>query len=115
MYKRQDKVNTVSTSLISNPLGYDSNFIIKKSTDNLKIISRLKIIPPQSLLFGLLIAICGHSFWNGSGIIISKLGFYLGFTENAVIGISLVWIIIMVTIVIFVSSLLMRGISSLAE
>ena len=110
-----DKVNTVSTSLISNSLGHDNNFIIKKSTDNLEIISRLKIIPPQSLLFGLLIAICGHSFWNGSGIIISKLGFYLGFTENAVIGISLVWIIIMVTIVIFVSSLLMRGISSLAE
>ena len=48
-----DKVNTVSTSLISNPLGHDNNFIIKKSTDNLKIISRLKIIPPQSLLFGL--------------------------------------------------------------
>jgi hypothetical protein len=64
---------------------------------------------------GLLIAILGHSFWNGSGIIISEFGFYLGFSENLVIGVSLLWIIIMVIVVIFVSSLLMRGISSLSE
>jgi uncharacterized SAM-binding protein YcdF (DUF218 family) len=64
---------------------------------------------------GLLIAILGHSFWNGSGIIISELGTDLGFSENLVIGISLLWIIIMVITVIFVSSLLMRGISSLSE
>ena len=105
----------VSTSLIPNPLENDNNFIVKKSLDRPQIISSFKIIPPQSLLFGLLIAIFGHSFWNGSGIIISKLGFSLGFTENAVIGISLLWIIVMVVIVIFVSTLLMRGISSLDE
>tara|TARA_B110000003_G_scaffold268911_1_gene299142 strand:- start:3287 stop:4879 length:1593 start_codon:yes stop_codon:yes gene_type:complete len=110
-----DKVNMVSTSLIPNPLENDNNFIVKKSLDRPQIISSFKIIPPQSLLFGLLIAIFGHSFWNGSGIIISKLGFSLGFTENVVIGISLLWIIVMVVIVIFVSTLLMRGISSLDE
>ena len=110
-----DRVNMVSTSLISNPLSDISNFIVKKSINNPQITPRFKIIPPHSLFFGLSIAICGHSFWNGSGIIISKLGFHLGFSENAVIGISLLWIIVMVAIVIFVSSLLMRGISSLAE
>jgi hypothetical protein len=122
----KNKTDSISTSLISdsNPSWWtlpnsvdDSNFVIKKTSDYPLALaqSKVKIIPPKSLFIGLLIAICGHSFWNGSGIIISELGYNLGFTENMVIGISLLWIIIMVIAVIFVSSLLMRGISSLSE
>lgn len=122
----KNKTDSISTSLISdsNPSWWslpnsvdDSNFVIKKTSDYPLALtqSKVKIIPPKSLFIGLLIAIGGHSFWNGSGIIISELGYNLGFTENMVIGISLLWIIIMVIAVIFVSSLLMRGISSLSE
>jgi hypothetical protein len=114
----ENKIDSISTSLISNG-GYFSsskgNFTIKKKSNDLQSVSKFKIIPPKSLFWGVLIAILGHSFWNGSGIIISELGADLGFSENLVIGISLLWIIIMVITVIFVSSLLMRGISSLSE
>jgi RsiW-degrading membrane proteinase PrsW (M82 family) len=113
-----NKTDSISTSLISSASYFssgDSNFMIQRKSKGLQSTSRFKIIPPKSLFMGLLIAILGHSFWNGSGIIISEFGFYLGFSENLVIGVSLLWIIIMVIVVIFVSSLLMRGISSLSE
>jgi RsiW-degrading membrane proteinase PrsW (M82 family) len=114
----ENKIDSISTSLISNGSYFsssESNFTIKKKSNDLQSVSKFKIIPPKSLFWGVLIAILGHSFWNGSGIIISELGADLGFSENLVIGISLLWIIIMVITVIFVSSLLMRGISSLSE
>ncbi len=113
----ENKVDSISTSLIPSKINVESNFVIKRPamaefpTSKYK----LKIIPPKSLFIGLLIAICGHSFWNGSGIVISEFGYNLGFNENMVIGLSLLWIIIMVISVIFVSYLLMRGISSLSE
>jgi len=75
----------------------------------------MKIIPPKSLLLGLLIAIFGHSFWNGSGLVISYFGYEFGFSEDQVILVSLLWIIILVIIVLLASSLLMRGINSLSE
>jgi len=113
----ENKVDSITTSLIPSKLNVESNFIIKKTVmaDFEDSRYKLKIIPPKSLFIGLLIAICGHSFWNGSGIVISELGYNLGYTENMVIGLSLLWIIVMVITVIFVSSLLMRGISSLSD
>lgn len=112
-----DKVNIISTSLIPNKININGDFIVKKTADSSETISlpKLKIIPPKSLFLGILIAILGHSFWNGSGVIISNLGYSLGFSENMVIGISLLWILFMLIIVLFVSFLLMRGISSLNE
>ena len=92
-----DKVNIISTSLIPNKININGDFIVKKTADSSETISlpKLKIIPPKSLFLGILIAILGHSFWNGSGVIISNLGYSLGFSENMVIGISLLWILFM--------------------
>ena len=77
--------------------------------------SKMKIIPPKSLFWGLLIAISGHSFWNGSGLIISYFGYEFGLSEGQVFMTSVLWVLILVIMVLLVSSLLMRGINSLSE
>ncbi|GEM_PF-97093 len=122
----RNKIDNISTSLISDPNSIwgdfshslDHNGELSLNASDESIInsdSIMKIIPPKSLTWGLLIAIFGHSLWNGSGIIISYLGYEFGFSENQVIMVSLLWIVIMVIIVLLVSSLLMRGINSLSK
>lgn len=122
----KNNTTTISTSLISPPNSIWSNMpdsldvdgdLILKNPEESPFISEpiMKIIPPKSLLLGLLIAIFGHSFWNGSGLVISYFGYEFGFSEDQVILVSLLWIIILVIIVLLASSLLMRGINSLSE
>jgi RsiW-degrading membrane proteinase PrsW (M82 family) len=122
----KDKIDVISTSLISSPIRIwldmpDSldgrgNLILKNPGESTFISeSKMKIIPPKSLFWGLLIAISGHSFWNGSGLIISYFGYEFGLSEGQVIITSLLWILILVIMVLLVSSLLMRGINSLSE
>ena len=77
--------------------------------------SKLKIIPPKSIIVGLLIAIIGHSIWNGSGIILLEVGTIIGLSENMNILLSLLWIILLVVVVLFVSFLLMRGVSTITD
>ena len=76
---------------------------------------RLKIIPPKSIIVGLLIAIFGHSIWNGSGIILFEVGTIIGLSEDINLVLSLLWIIFLVVVVLFVSFLLMRGISTISD
>ena len=76
---------------------------------------RLKIIPPKSIIAGLLIAIFGHSIWNGSGIILFEVGTIIGLSEDINLVLSLLWIIFLVVVVLFVSFLLMRGISTISD
>ena len=76
---------------------------------------RLKIIPPKSIIAGLLIAILGHSIWNGSGIILFEVGTIIGLSEDINLVLSLLWIIFLVVVVLFVSFLLMRGISTISD
>jgi hypothetical protein len=76
---------------------------------------KLKIIPPKSIIAGLLIAIFGHSIWNGSGIILLEIGTIIGLSEDINLVLFLIWMIFLVVVVLFVSFLLMRGISTISD
>jgi uncharacterized membrane protein len=121
-----DKSEKISTSLIgdNNPMWwilpeqiYSNGSIMVSGKEGKESNSepKLKIIPPKSIILGLLIAIAGHSLWNGSGIILGEIGIIIGLSEDAIILLTLLWIIFLVIIVLFVSSLLMRGISTISD
>ena len=121
-----DKSEKISTSLIgdNNPMWwilpeqiYSNGSIMVSGNDGKEsnYEPKLKIIPPKSIFLGLLIAIAGHSLWNGSGIILGEIGIIIGLSEDVIILLTLLWIIFLVIIVLFVSSLLMRGISTISD
>ena len=122
----ENKSEQVLTSLINTNMEWwklsEQNYISENSelinvTNDkvIKNISKLKIIPPKSIILGLLIAIVGHSIWNGSGIILLEVGTIIGLSEDMNILLSLLWIVSLVVIILIVSFLLMRGISTISD
>ena len=122
----ENKSEQVLTSLINSNMEWwklsEKNYIsenselINMTNDKvIKNISKLKIIPPKSIILGLLIAIVGHSIWNGSGIILLEVGTIIGLSEDMNILLSLLWIVSLVVIILVVSFLLMRGISTISD
>ena len=89
--------------------------MINVTSDKVINMSKLKIVPPKSIIVGLLIAIVGHSIWNGSGIILLEVGTIIGLSEDMNILLSLLWIVSLVVIILVVSFLLMRGISTISD
>ena len=85
------------------------------TSDKVINMSKLKIVPPKSIFVGLLIAIVGHSIWNGSGIVLLEVGTIIGLSEDMNILLSLLWIVSLVVIILVVSFLLMRGISTISD
>ena len=98
-----------------NYISENSELINVTNDKVIKNISKLKIIPPKSNIVGLLIAILGHSIWNGSGIILLEVGTIIGLSEDMNILLSLLWIVSLVVIILVVSFLLMRGISTISD
>jgi hypothetical protein len=124
----EDKSQKILTSLIGNNdnpewwklseqnyTNESSVMMIQTSNKITNNETRLKIIPPKSIIAGLLIAIFGHSIWNGSGIILFEVGTIIGLSEDINLVLSLLWIIFLVVVVLFVSFLLMRGISTISD
>ena len=114
----KDKSEQVSTSLINSNLEWwklsEQNYT-NESSKLIKTVSKFKIVPPKSIVVGLLIAILGHSIWNGSGIILLEFGTIIGLSEDISILLSLLWIVFLVVIILLVSFSLMRGISTISD
>lgn len=122
-----DKSEQILTSLIdfnNNPMWWRSPDNEINSESSIQIIEndfslnnkqKFNIIPPKSIILGIIIAIVGHSLWNGSGIVLSEFGTLIGLSENMIIFMSLLWIIFLVVAVLFISLLLMRGISTISD
>ena len=121
----ENKSEQVLTSLINTNIEWwklsEQNYISENSelinvtSDKLINMSKLKSVPPKSIIVGLLIAIVGHSIWNGSGIILLEVGTIIGLSEDMNILLSLLWIVSLVVIILIVSFLLMRGISTISD
>tara|TARA_B100000900_G_scaffold294078_1_gene252851 strand:+ start:4144 stop:5730 length:1587 start_codon:yes stop_codon:yes gene_type:complete len=114
-----DKSDKILTSLIDESSKWwiipekinQNKSTVVSDNSNLK----LSIIPPKSVILGLLIAIVGHSLWNGSGIVLSEIGRFIGLNENLIVLLTLLWIIILVIVVLLVSTLVMRGVSNIPD
>ena len=121
----ENKSEQVLTSLINTNVEWwklsEQNYISENSelinvtSDKVINMSKLKIVPPKSIFVGLLIAIVGHSIWNGSGIVLLEVGTIIGLSEDMNILLSLLWIVSLVVIILVVSFLLMRGISTISD
>ena len=121
----EDNSEKISTSLIANnPMWwilpeqiYSNKSIMVSGNDaeESNSVHKLKIIPPKSIILGLLIAIAGHSLWNGSSFILWEIGIIIGLSEDVIILLTLLLIIFLVIVVLFVSSLLMRGVSTISD
>ncbi len=121
----EDNSEKISTSLIANnPMWWilpeqiysnKSIMISGNDTEESNSVQKLKIIPPKSIILGLLIAIAGHSLWNGSSFILWEIGIIIGLSEDVIILLTLLLIIFLVIVVLFVSSLLMRGVSTISD
>ena len=120
----EDNSEKISTSLIGNnpmwwilPGNYSNKSVMFSGNDSEVPNSehKLKIIPPKSIILGLLIAIAGHSLWNGSSFILWEIGIIIGLSEDVIVLLTLLLIIFLVILVLFVSSLLMRGVSTISD
>jgi len=121
----ENKSEQVLTSLINTNIEWwklskqnyisENSELINETSDKVINMSKLKIVPPKSIIVGLLIAIVGHSIWNGSGIVLLEVGTIIGLSEDMNILLSLLWIVSLVVIILVVSFLLMRGISTISD
>ena len=70
---------------------------------------------PQTLSLGLILAILGHSFWNGSSFLIDYL--FKNITENIIISTigSLLWILILISGLLLIGKLIVNNVKLLPD
>jgi RsiW-degrading membrane proteinase PrsW (M82 family) len=106
-----------NSEVITNQFNSNSTLQNKKLVNNIfpKASANIGLSTPKSVINALLLAMMGHSFWNGSSYISYYIPQMQNFTTYESTLISVTWTIILVFGIIFTTTQLLRGVVAIDE